>query len=105
MSDRVCGSRVWLSAAHLARARRFLGPYAGELARWAVCAKPPHNRDQDHMAIIRDVPDERGGGYVVLGWGRAWAFCTPGGGMARAAFFHWPTYCMAAPERGVRADG
>ncbi|GGT36543.1 hypothetical protein GCM10014713_32830 [Streptomyces purpureus] len=105
MSDKTCGSRVWLNAAQVTSARRFLVSYAGELSQWAVCAKPPHNRDQDHMAIIRNVPDDWGGGYVVLRWGRYWRFGTAGRGCARAALFHWPAHRTTTPDRGERADG
>lgn len=105
MSDRTCGARVRMSAAQMARARRFHQPYAGELSPWAVCAKPAHNRDRPHVALLWSVPDDQGGGYVLLTWGRYWRYCTAGGDVARAAFFHWPPKRRMPSDRGEEAHG
>ncbi|MFF8832674.1 hypothetical protein [Streptomyces sp. NPDC015131] len=55
------------------------------------------------MAIVRAVPDERGGGYVVLGWGRACAGGTAAGRRTRAVFFHWPAHRTTAVVPDCRA--
>ncbi|GGT66886.1 hypothetical protein GCM10014713_69380 [Streptomyces purpureus] len=73
MTERQCGSKAWLSIAHMWQSRRLPREgtrYDGELSRWAVCTLPVHNRDRNHFAPLRRILPEEGGGYLVLVWGR-----------------------------------
>lgn len=70
---RICGSLGLLKPHHLEAARRChrkTNRYAGPLPRWARCFLPVHNADQEHVGSMRRIPEESGGGYVVVVWGR-----------------------------------
>lgn len=72
-AGRACGSLGLLKPHHLEIARRCHKPtsrYAGRLPRWALCFLPVHNRDQEHVGSLRELPAEFGGGFIVVTWGR-----------------------------------
>ncbi|GLW03725.1 hypothetical protein Slala05_73550 [Streptomyces lavendulae subsp. lavendulae] len=70
---RVCGSMGLLKPHHIEWLRRWprTAPrYAGEMPRWLVCFLPVHNSDVEHVGSVRPLPEELGGGYQVVRWGR-----------------------------------